>query len=564
VIYLPSRPRAATLLPAALLLVGFSLAAHAAAPTPDSGAILNQIQPLLPPAPSPSGTGLSIERGSDASAPATAPFLVKTLLITGNEKIPTATLHALVADGEGKTLSLADLERLTDRITDYYQTHGYPLARAIIPAQSIHDGAVQIQVIEARYGKVTLNNHSRVTDPLLQATLSPLQSGQVIAGAPLDHALLLMSDIPGAAVSATLAPGDVVGSSDLLVATSATPAVTATIAADNYGNHYTGSARIGGTVNFIDPLHHGDTLSVSGLSSGANMNYGRVDYQGVLNGAGTVLGGAYSALTYRLGDTLGHLDGHGTAGVASLWSKQPLVRSRDFNLYGQLQFDHLELHDDVGASAIRTDRHMDNGTLNLLGDARDELLGGGIDTWSVGWTDGHLGFEDAPAQLADARSARTEGGFSKWNVNFARLQHVSASNTLYLALSGQKAQGNLDTAEKMTLGGPYTVRAYEMGALSGDTGFLATLELRHDLFAAANSQWQAIAFIDSAHITVNQTTWAPGNNNANLSGAGAALDWTGPWRWHARVSVAAPIGARPDLIGSTTSTRVWGEIGKSF
>jgi len=240
------------------------------------------------------------------------------------------------------------------------------------------------------------------------------------------------------------------------------------------------------------------------------------------------------------------------------------VRSRDFNLYGQLQFDHLELHDDVGASAIRTDRHMDNGTLNLLGDARDELLGGGIDTWSVGWTGGHLGFEDAPAQLADARSARTEGGFSKWNVNFARLQHVSASNTLYLALSGQKAQGNLDTAEKMTLGGPYTVRAYEMGALSGDTGFLATLELRHDLFAAANSQWQAIAFIDSAHITVNQTTWAPGNNNANLSGAGAALDWTGPWRWHARVSVAAPIGARPDLIGSTTSTRVWGEIGKSF
>jgi hemolysin activation/secretion protein len=556
--------RAAKLVPAALVLIGSSLAAHAAAPAPDSGAILQQIQPLLPPAPSPTGTGLSIERGNGASTPASAPFLVKTLLITGNEKIATATLHALVADAEGKTLTLADLERLTDRITDYYQTHGYPLARAIIPAQSIHDGAVKIQVIEARYGKVKLHNQSRVTDPLLQATLAPLQSGQVIARAPLDHTLLLLSDIPGVAVSATLQPGEAVGSSDLQVATSVGPAVTGSIAADNYGNHYTGSARLGGTVNFIDPLHHGDTLSVSGLSSGADMNYGRVDYQAVLNGAGTMLGGAYSALTYRLGDMLGPLDSHGTAGVASLWTKQPLVRSRDFNLYGQLQFDHLELHDDIGASATRTDRHLDNGTLNLLGDARDEFLGGGVDTWSLGWTGGHLGFEDAPAQLTDAHSARTEGGFEKWNVSFARLQHVSAGNAVYLALSGQKALGNLDTAEKMTLGGPYTVRAYEMGALSGDTGFLATLELRHDLFVAVHSQWQAIAFIDTSHITVNQTTWVAGSNNATLIGAGAALDWTGPYRWHARVSVAAPIGATPELVGSTTSTRVWGEIGKSF
>jgi len=551
-------------MPAALLLIGSSLAAQAAAPTPDSGAILNQIQPVLPPPPSPSGTGLSIERGNSAATPATAPFLVRTLLITGNDKIATATLHALVADAEGKTLTLADLERLTDRITDYYQAHGYPLARAIVPAQSVHDGAVQIQVIEARYGKVGLNNRSLVTNPLLQATLAPLQSGQVIAGASLDRVLLLLSDIPGVAVSATLQPGEAVGSSDLLVATSAPPAVTGTVAADNFGNHYTGSARIGGTVNFIDPLHHGDTLSVSGLSSGANMNYGRADYQAVLNGAGTVLDGAYSALTYKLGDTLGHLDSHGTAGVGSLWAKQPLVRSRDFNLYGQLQYDHLELHDDLGASAIRTDRHLDNGTLNLLGDARDEFLGGGINTWSFGWTGGQLGFEDAPAQLADAHSARTEGGFTKWNANFARLQRISASDTVYLALSGQKAQGNLDSAEKMTLGGPYTVRAYEMGALSGDTGFLATLELRHDLFAVAHSQWQAIAFIDSAHIAVNQATWVAGSNNATLSGAGAALDWTGPYRWHARVSVAAPIGPTPELVGSRTSTRVWGEIGKSF
>src|ERR1700685_2964551 len=113
-----SAMRAGRLLPATLLLMGSSLAAHAAAPAPDAGSLLNQIQPVLPPAPSPNGTGLNIERGSGAATPEGTPFVVKTLLISGNDKIPTATLHALVADAEGKTLTLADLERLTDRITD--------------------------------------------------------------------------------------------------------------------------------------------------------------------------------------------------------------------------------------------------------------------------------------------------------------------------------------------------------------------------------------------------------------------------------------------------------------
>ena len=558
------RPRAAKLLFAALPLMVAPFATHAAAPAPDSGSLLQQIQPVSPPAPSPTGTGLSIERDNGARLPASAPFLVKTLRITGNQKISTATLHALVADAEGKTLALPDLERLTDRITDYYQAHGYPLARAIIPAQAIHDAVVQIEVIEARYGKISLDNHSRVNDPLLQATLVPLQSGQAIAGAPLDHSLLLLSDIAGVTVSATLQPGEAVGTSDLAVATTAGPALTATVAADNYGNRYTGSARIGGTLNLIDPLHHGDVLSFSALSSGSLMNYGRVDYQALLNGHGTVLGGAYSALSYRLGDGLGPLDAHGSAAVASLWAKQPLVRSRYFNLYGQLQFDHLALHDDLGSSAIRTHRHLNNGTVNLLGDARDGFLSGGVDTWSLGWTGGRLGFDDAQAQFADAHSVRTEGRFSKWNASFARLQRLSATNTLYLALSGQLTSGNLDSAEKMSLGGPYTVRAYEMGAISGDTGYLATLELRHELLAAINSRLQAIAFIDSAHVTVNETPWVAGSNSATLRGAGAGLDWSGPYLWHARVYVATPIGPTPVLIGRTTSTRIWAEMGKSL
>jgi hemolysin activation/secretion protein len=294
------------------------------------------------------------------------------------------------------------------------------------------------------------------------------------------------------------------------------------------------------------------------------MNYGRIAYESLLNGQGTRLGGAYSALHYVLGGSLAPLNGHGTAQVESLWAKHPLVRSRDANLYGQIEYDRMQLRDHIDASELRSDRQVGSWTASLSGDARDALLSGGVNIWNLGWTAGRVGFDDSAAQLADAASARTQGGFSKWSASLARLQGLSQKSALYLSFSGQWANANLDPSKKMIVGGPYTVRAYDMGAVSGDSGYVGTAEFRHDLGAAWQGQWQAVAFIDSAHVTVNEHLWAAGVNSARLSGAGVGLNWTGPEQWSAKVYVAAPVGSTPALVASTASARAWIEIGKGF
>jgi len=551
---------------AALLMVACApLAARAANPVaPNAGTILQEVKPVTPPVPSSAGTGLTIEKEGGAKMPPSAPFLVKTFRITGNEKLDTQTLHALVADGEGKTLTLTQLGEFADRITDYYRSHGYPLARAIIPAQTIQDGVVVIQVIEASYGKVRLDNGSKVNTPLLEDTLSPLKSGQVIHQREMDEALLLLSDIPGIVVNATLKPGETVGTSDLVVNTTPGPSVSGNVALDNYGNRYTGRVRLGGTVNFINPMRHGDVLSLSGLTSGGDLNYGRVGYEWLLNGKGTRLGAAYSSLRYILGDTFASLNSHGTAEVGSLWAKHPLIRRTDLNLYGKVQYDQMKLRDHTDTTAVRTDRTLSNWTASLSGDERDGFLAGGITTWSVGLTAGHVGFDDEAAKLADAATAKTAGGFSKWNASLARLQGLSPKNSLYLALTGQWANDNLDSSQKMIAGGPYTVRAYDMAALSGDSGYTGTVEFRRNLGSAWNSQWQAVVFVDTAYITVNHTTWAAGTNSAILNGAGVGLNWEGPAQWTGRVYLAARVGSTPELVGNTDASRGWIEIGKSF
>jgi hemolysin activation/secretion protein len=554
-----------SLLPATLLACFAPLAVYAAEPVvPNAGSILQQTQPVTPPAPLPTGTGLSIEEAGRAALPPSAPFLVKNIQLSGNSVFDAATLHALIADAEGRSMTLAELGTVIARVSGYYHSHGYPLARAIIPAQTIQNGTVRVDIIEARYGRITLDNHSRVVDSLLQATLAPVQTGQVIGQEPLNHALLLLSDIPGVAVAATLKPGESVGTSDLEVQTAATPAIAGDVSVDNDGNRYTGRARLGGTVSLIDPLHHGDALSLTGLTSGSDMNYGSVGYESLLNGAGTRMGGSFSALHYILGSTLEPLDGHGTADVESLWLKHPFVRTQDFNIYGQVQYDHKHLDDVIGAGDIDTDRHLDDWTASVAGDLRDTLLSGGVNTWSLGWTSGRVGFDNAAALLADSATAKTHGEFEIWNVSFSRLQRLSASNSLYLTLSGQWSNANLDPAEKMVAGGPFTVRAYDMGALSGDTGVLASAEFRHDLLMLWSGQLQAIAFADSEHVTINHTVWAPGPNSATLSGAGVGLNWTGPWQLNAKAYIAVPIGGTPELIDHNNSARAWLAISKGF
>lgn len=550
---------------AALLLASVIVTTEAKSNNlPDAGLILQQMQPIIPVLPTPTDTGLSIEQQDATKLPEGGSFLVNKIEIVGNESIDTLKLHKLVANSETQRLDLKQLQVLATRISNFYQTQGYPLTQAIIPSQSIQGGIVRIEVIEAHFGKISLDNTSRVNNALLQATLSPLKSGMPIMQKQMDRSLLLLSDIPGVILNATLKPGASSKSSDLMVETSPSPIVSGNVSLENHGSRYTGRSRIGGTVNLINPLGFGDVLSMSALSSGGGVNYASITYEGLLNQYGSRVGGSYSALHYVLGEPLQALQAHGTAQVKSLWVKQPLVRSQNANLYGQVQYDSKQLRDRIDVSAIRSDRNLDNWTLRLAGDMRDNLLSGGINIWSIGYTAGEVNFDNVAARLADAENAKTTGSYKKWNVNFVRLQKLSRDIGLFLSITGQRANQNLDSVEKMIAGGARTVRGYDIGAISGDNGVITTLELRQDLGMAMLGQWKAVAFVDNAHITINKNAWTAGANSATLTGAGLGLNWASSDQWNASAYIATPIGSTPAILANTASNRAWVEIGKKF
>jgi hemolysin activation/secretion protein len=527
---------------------------------PQSGQLLQETRPSSTP-PSSSNPGLTIEQPVPGEIRSDVPFRVEQIEITGNTMISTPELRPLVASAEGHDLRLADLERVAARITQYYRSHGFLLSRAYIPGQTLSGGIVRIAVLEAHYGRLSLTNHSRVSDDLLKSILSALQPGAAVTEAALERALLLASDVPGAVVGSTLAPGATPGSSDLDVSAAPGAPVTGTAGMDDAGNRYTGRARANAEVDFNNPFHRGDTFSVGAMTSGSELNYGKLGYQAFVGGDGTQVGASVSALHYRLGDGLAGLDAHGTAQVESATVTQPFIRSTGGNLYGQLTFDGKQLHDDIGSSGIRTDRHTDSLTATLAGDRRDSQ---GLSNVAVGATLGTLRFDNEDAELADAATTRTRGGYAKFTLSLARLQTLGDRNSLYFALNGQWADKNLDSSEQFFVGGPNSVRGYDVGVLGGSMGGLASAELRHHLAFASPGSWQALAFLDTGTVKIEKTPFAPGPNSAALSGAGVGLMWSEPKGWSANLDIAKPLGGEPALAGHADSVHVWVDLHKAF
>lgn len=459
--------------------------------------------------------------------PAGPKFMVSSLHITGATHFSEGELIAATGFAPGTELSLADLRNLASKITDLYNRDGYFVAQAYLPPQDIKDGSVTIAVIEGRYGKVSLDNKTNVSDRVLNDVLDGLDSGDPVVAPPLERRLLILSDIPGVEVSSTLSPGEAVGTSDLLVDVTPGRRVDGSVQADNAGNPYTGVYRVGATVNFNEPLGIGDVLSARFLASTTGrMDYGRLSYQAQV-GDGTV-GVAYTGFRYKLGRQFSALDASGTEGVASIFGSYPIIRSYDDNLYALLDVDDRNFQDKIGALSSIVDKQAWVASPGISGDHRDSFGGGGWDSYSLIASFGTLDIQSPLARSVDRATARTNGSYAKLYASASRLQHLVGPLSLYGLVRGQIASKNLDISEKMELGGAYGVRAYPEGEVYGDEGYIATLEARLLLprwFERLPGDLEMIGFVDTGWVRYSESPWFTGSNGATRSGAGVGLNW---------------------------------------
>ena len=364
-------------LPRTALLLAFGAALPAyAQQAPDAGQTLRQLTPP-PSAPRPSAEIKVDAPAATATQPGGAEVAVQSVSIGGCQVFSEAQLLAVLGEVTGKSYDLAGLRALAGRISDHYRANGYPFARAYLPPQPMTEGKLRIEVVEGRYGQVKAVGDEKLA-ARAQGFLAPLKPGAVINNQALERTTLILSDQPGITAAPLIRPGQEVGTGDLDVRVSRTPALSGNVGADNHGNRFTGDNRLHANVQWDSPFLLGDQVVARGLYTEEDLWLGSLGYSLPVGSTGLRANVGYAYTEYQLAKDFVNLDATGTAEVSSAGASYPLIRSQSANLSVAGTYQHKQLRDRQGSAGTDDRKSSDSLPVAVQFDRRDGLGGGGV------------------------------------------------------------------------------------------------------------------------------------------------------------------------------------------
>lgn len=538
----------------AVFLTTVSVASSAESlPPTNSGTLIQQTQQGLI-APVPSDFTIQFDGNALTEAASGGPQAVlKKLQITGTSVFTEEAILVGLGDILEKSYDLAGYRNLANTISQFYRDRGYPFARAYIPAQSMKNGELRIDVLEGKYGRAT----ARATQDIqaqAQAYLSTVMPNEVIESSKLERISLIMNDIPGYKALPSISPGDRTGTANLNVLLIPEQQMFGDVTIDNQGSRYTGYNRVQSGIKKAHMFNFGDELNARVMFTDEAMVFGNLGYSFAVMPNGLRGNAAYSQTRYSLGKEYSSLDAIGRSNIYSLGLSYPLVRSQLTNINAKASFERKELMDFYQASNNKLTKSINSIPLSLAFDTRDQFLEGGITYGAL-----TLGFGDLHY---DQDTANTKGGFMKTTLDIARIQSLPAGLSMFIKGSIQKASQNLDSSEDLYLGGSNAVRAYPPGEAGvnggGDEGYFTQVELRYNV-----NEYTPYVFYDAGRVnTYAKPTQSLTNETRDLAGGGVGLkyvrgDWSADVFAAWRTEGGAPVSdiyenAKPRVLGSLT------------
>jgi hemolysin activation/secretion protein len=174
---------------------------------------------------------------------------------------------------------------------------------------------------------------------------------------------------------------------------------------------------------------------------------------------------------------------------------------------------------------------------------------------------GKLSLGDAAAtQDAPPAGPGAAGRFTKVTLSAQRQQTLTRDISLQLQMTWQMGNKNLDSSEKLSLGGPTSIPGYAGGEASGDRGVQAKVAVR----------WQFLpglalsAFTDYGKLTLARDPIAGTTKNSKrLTDLGIAADWMITKSINASLIVAWA-GHEVPSSADDDKPRLWATLGYSW
>jgi hemolysin activation/secretion protein len=452
-------------------------------------------------------------------------FPIRRIEVTGSHIFSRKDWELWTAPLEGKSVSLEDLRRVTDQITQLYLNRGYVTSRAVLVDQTITDGVVQIQVIEGALERIDIQGTQRLRSYITQR----INAGQPLSRDAIEDQLrLLKADPLFTNVEASLRPSQILGQSILVVRVAEARAWSGFVGADNYSPPSVGSNRLGAGLNYRNLAVAGDALAVAYFRTTTDSsNAFDLSYRVPVNAMNGTVQLRLAPNTNRVVDP--RFDDLGIRGNSEFYElsyRQPLVRSprTEFALSMALAvqdgqtflFDNLAFPFGAGAEADGSTK------TRVLKFGQDYVKREPQGAWSLR-SQVSLGLNIFDATIND--SPTPDGRFISWLGQVQRVQRLGIAHVLIAQADLQLTPDSLLSAQQFVIGGGQSVRGFRQNAKSGDNGFRLSLEDRITVQRDASGVpvVQVAPFLDLGAV------W---NNRGNLdirqgflAGGGLGLLW---------------------------------------
>ncbi len=498
---------------------------------------------------------------------------LKSIQFQGVTILGDMELKELVSPYIGIPMSYEEMLDIGMAVESYYRRNNY-LARAILPPQDLTDGVLTVDVIESVFSKIEVeqeladmpNTQQHVT-ALIQAQQP---TGELLNTKALDRGLALAGEVPGLSVQGSLRQGSDATETEILLKLYQGRTRQAELTIDTAGSRSTGFVRSMLSMTWFNPNDLADLLNVA-LVHTLGSDYARVAYSLPVGLDGWRMGANFSFMDYKVvvGEP-GMAGAVGNAITKGLEWLYPLLRSEPANATVTLTADTKSFKNTSAQGLVMSDYESKVLAAQVSGFYRDLNPGGGMGTYSLQLSHGDLNLAGSLSELTDKSGPQTAGVFNKLKFNASWQQALTTQTSAFVSYSGQLADKNLDSSEKMQLGGMNGVRAYPTGEGSGSEAQLIQLELRHQLMSGVT----LTGFYDWGQLWLQHNPDFPGgplNNRNTYKGFGASVAYTNDDGVNFRATWARRQGHNPnptqsgnDQDGTRDRNRFWLQIAVPF
>lgn len=406
-------------------------------------------------------------------------FDINRFEMVGSSLLSAPEMEQLVAPYTGKNKDFSDIQRALEALEQAYRDRGYGAVQIVLPEQDITRGVVQFRVIQPRVGRVLIEGNTHFNNENIRNSLPTIKEGETPNSKEIARNLQMTAEHPVKQTNVLLRSGASEDQVDVAIKVTDDKPWRAFFTLDNTGTGDTGYFRSGFGFQHTNLFNRDHTLTASYITSPTQVSdvtiFGlgyRIPYYHLNSSLDLIAG--YSDVNSGVVQGLFNVSGSGTIGAVR-WNYF-LPKWQEIEQKVAFGLDYRAFKNEVLLQGQQLVPDITIHPASLTYSGLKRMTAAELSFYVGGVTNLPGGNDGEAADFERARPGATENyTLMRYGMNYAH--QFRNEWQMRVGFNGQYTGDSLVSGEQYGIGGPDSVRGYQLREVAGDRGYSSQIEL---------------------------------------------------------------------------------------